>query len=193
MKSGAAEVRAPFYSHLSYDIVPDAEIVVRQPDILIVEGLNVLQPPASGARLAVSDLFDFSIYVDARTSDIERWYVERFLRLQRGAFTDPESYFHRYATLSEAEAVDARGRSGTRSTAPTSSRTCCRPGRARRWCCARTPTTRSRACCCASSSGRIRQRLEHEHRDLPVGLLLIVGIGRVCGDGALPPHGLLVA
>lgn len=105
VKSGAPEVRAPFYSHLSYDIVPNAEIVVHQPDILIVEGLNVLQPPTSG-RLAVSDLFDFSIYVDARTTDIERWYVERFLRLQRGAFTDPKSYFHRYAALNEPEAVD---------------------------------------------------------------------------------------
>jgi type I pantothenate kinase len=70
-----------------------------------VEGLNVLQPPTTG-RLAVSDLFDFGIYVDARTADIENWYVERFLRLQRGAFADPKSYFHRYAALSEAEAVD---------------------------------------------------------------------------------------
>jgi type I pantothenate kinase len=105
VKSGAPEVRAPFYSHLSYDIVPDAEIVVHQPDILIVEGLNVLQPTTTG-RLAVSDLFDFGIYVDARTADIERWYVERFLRLQRGAFTDPQSYFHRYAALNEPEAVE---------------------------------------------------------------------------------------
>jgi type I pantothenate kinase len=104
VKSGAAEVRAPVYSHLVYDVVPDEHIVVRRPDVLIVEGLNVLQPPASG-RLAVSDLFDFTIYVDARTSDIERWYVERFLRLQRGAFADPSSYFHRYAALSEDEAV----------------------------------------------------------------------------------------
>ena len=108
VKSGAPEVRAPVYSHLVYDVVPDEHIVVRRPDVLIVEGLNVLQPPASG-RLAVSDLFDFTIYVDARTSDIERWYVERFLRLQRGAFADPSSYFHRYADLSEAEAV-ARAR-----------------------------------------------------------------------------------
>jgi type I pantothenate kinase len=105
VKSGAAEVRAPFYSHLSYDIVPDAEIVVRQPDILIVEGLNVLQPPTPGGRLAVSDLFDFTIYVDARTSDIERWYVDRFLSLQRGAFTNPQSYFHRFASLDEDAAV----------------------------------------------------------------------------------------
>ncbi|PZQ90512.1 MAG: type I pantothenate kinase [Leifsonia xyli] len=109
VKSGVGEVRAPVYSHLVYDIVPDAEIVVRRPDILIVEGLNVLQPPAPGARLAVSDLFDFTVYVDARTVDIERWYVERFLRLQRGAFSDPRSYFHRYAALSEEDAV-ARAR-----------------------------------------------------------------------------------
>ncbi len=110
VKSGVEEVRAPVYSHLVYDIVPDAEIVVRRPDILIVEGLNVLQPPQPGARLAVSDLFDFTIYVDARTVDIENWYVERFLRLQRGAFADPRSYFHRFASLSEEDAI-ARARS----------------------------------------------------------------------------------
>lgn len=104
VKSGAPEVRAPLYSHLSYDIVPDAQITVRQPDVLIVEGLNVLQPPSSGHRLAISDLFDFTIYVDARMSDIARWYEERFLRLQRGAFSDPTSYFHRYAALDEAAA-----------------------------------------------------------------------------------------
>lgn len=109
VKSGAAEVRAPVYSHLTYDIVPGEEIVVRRPDVLIVEGLNVLQPPSSAARIAVSDLFDFSIYVDARTADIEQWYVERFLRLQRSAFTDPDSYFHRYADLTEPEAI-ARAR-----------------------------------------------------------------------------------
>lgn len=105
VKSGVEEVRAPVYSHLVYDIVPDEEIVVRRPDILIVEGLNVLQPPAQGSRLAVSDLFDFTVYVDARTVDIERWYVERFLRLQRGAFADPRSYFHRFASLSEGDAI----------------------------------------------------------------------------------------
>ncbi|MCU1579520.1 MAG: pantothenate kinase [Rhodoglobus sp.] len=104
IKSGAPVVRSPFYSHLAYDIVPDAEIVVNAPDVLIVEGLNVLQPPAPGRRLAVSDLFDFTIYVDARTSDIARWYEERFLSLQRGAFASPKSYFHRYASLSEDEA-----------------------------------------------------------------------------------------
>ncbi|HEU0257244.1 MAG TPA: type I pantothenate kinase [Microbacteriaceae bacterium] len=105
VKSGAAEVRAPFYSHLSYDIVPDSEIVVHQPDVLILEGLNVLQPAGGGrSRLAVSDLFDFSVYVDAPRRDIERWYEERFLKLQRGAFMNPQSYFHRYADLSETEA-----------------------------------------------------------------------------------------
>jgi type I pantothenate kinase len=107
VKAGAREVRAPFYSHLAYDIVPDAEITVHAPDVLIVEGLNVLQPPAPGRRLAVSDLFDFTIYVDARTHDIARWYEERFVSLQRGAFSNPLSYFHRYSTLSEDE---ARGR-----------------------------------------------------------------------------------
>lgn len=104
VKSGAKEVRAPFYSHLAYDIMPKAEIVVNAPDVLIIEGLNVLQPAAAGHSLAVSDLFDFSIYVDARTHDIARWYEERFLRLQRGAFSNPKSYFHRFASLSEDEA-----------------------------------------------------------------------------------------
>ncbi|MHC2185372.1 type I pantothenate kinase [Rathayibacter agropyri] len=104
VKGGAAEVRAPFYSHLVYDIVPDAEIVVRRPDVLIIEGLNVLQPPAFGRGLAVSDLFDFTVYVDARTSDIARWYEERFLTLQQGAFANPNSYFHRFAALTPDQA-----------------------------------------------------------------------------------------
>lgn len=105
VKSGAEEVRAPFYSHLSYDIVKNADIVVRRPDILIVEGLNVLQPPIGGG-LALSDLFDFAVYVDARTTDIAHWYEERFLKLQQGAFTNPQSFFHRFAGLSRDEAVD---------------------------------------------------------------------------------------
>ena len=109
VKSGVPEVGAPVYSHLSYDIQPGAVHLVHRPDVLIVEGLNVLQPPASGRSLALSDLFDVGIYVDARTADIEQWYVQRFLRLQRGAFADPESYFHRYAALNEADAV-ARAR-----------------------------------------------------------------------------------
>jgi type I pantothenate kinase len=104
VKSGAREVRAPFYSHIEYDIVKDAEVVVRQPDILIVEGLNVLQP-AVGGRLALSDLFDFTIYVDARTHDIENWFVERFRKLREGAFSQEESFFHRFATIPEDEAL----------------------------------------------------------------------------------------
>ncbi|WP_426563010.1 type I pantothenate kinase [Angustibacter sp. McL0619] len=114
VKSGRAEVSAPVYSHLTYDIVPGAQVVVRRPDVLIVEGLNVLQPPRLDAQgrsgLAVSDFFDFSLYVDAKTEDVQRWYVERFLRLRRTAFADPSSYFHRYAALSDEEAVTtARG------------------------------------------------------------------------------------
>jgi type I pantothenate kinase len=110
VKSGAAEVRAPKYDHLSYDIVPDEQVVVRHPDVLIVEGLNVLQPArasedATGAQV-VSDYFDFSIYVDADSADVERWYVERFLKLRRTAFADPDSFFHRFSTLTDAQAVD---------------------------------------------------------------------------------------
>jgi type I pantothenate kinase len=109
VKSGAEEVRAPLYSHLTYDIVPGAEVVVRRPDVLIVEGLNVLQPARSHGEgrqgMAVSDFFDFSIYVDARTSDVRNWYVQRFLRLRQTAFSRPESYFRRYASLSDEEAV----------------------------------------------------------------------------------------
>ncbi len=109
VKSGVPEVRAPVYSHLTYDIVPGAEVVVRRPDVLIVEGLNVLQPAlvrADGRQgVAVSDFFDFSVYVDARTEDVRRWYVRRFLDLRATAFARPESYFHRYAELTDEEAV----------------------------------------------------------------------------------------
>jgi len=109
VKSGVPEVRAPVYSHLTYDIVPDEDVVIRRPDVLIVEGLNVLQPPRprlDGRQgLGVSDFFDFSIYVDARTDDVRGWYVERFLRLRETAFSRPESYFHRYASLTDEEAV----------------------------------------------------------------------------------------
>ncbi len=108
IKGGAEEVRAPWYSHVTYDIVPEKEVVVRRPDVLIVEGLNVLAParPRHDGKqgLALSDFFDFSIYVDAKTSFIEEWYVERFRKLQSTAFAQPESYFHRYATLSDEEA-----------------------------------------------------------------------------------------
>ncbi len=114
VKSGAEEVRAPQYSHLVYDIVPGAETVVRRPDVLIVEGLNVLAPArvrADGkSGLALSDFFDFSIYVDTKTSYIEQWYIQRFKSLQKGAFADPDSYFHRYASLSDEEAVETATR-----------------------------------------------------------------------------------
>jgi type I pantothenate kinase len=110
VKAGKDEVSAPVYSHLSYDIVPGEQIVVRRPDVLIVEGLNVLQAPrvrADGRTgLAVSDFFDFSVYVDARKEYIKAWYVERFLRLRGTSFTDPDSYFHRYAGLSDQQARD---------------------------------------------------------------------------------------
>lgn len=104
VKSGAPEAVAPHYSHLIYDIVPGEFTVVRQPDILIVEGLNVLQPPSTRYPLAVSDLFDFSIYVDARTSDIESWFTNRFLKLKDAAFRDPNSHFRRFAGLDDDEA-----------------------------------------------------------------------------------------
>jgi type I pantothenate kinase len=109
VKSGAPEVRAPVYSHLTYDIVPGASVVVRRPDVLLVEGLNVLQPARPGIDgrqgVAVSDFFDLSLYVDAQTDDIRTWYVHRFLRLRETAFSSPESYFHRYASLTDDEAV----------------------------------------------------------------------------------------
>jgi type I pantothenate kinase len=139
VKSGVPEVEVPVYSHLAYDIVPGECQVVRQPDIVIVEGLNVLQTGAerpvchsldssdplraeADARreagsdgrktmpMFVSDFFDFSIYVDAHEHDIEQWYIERFLMLRDTVFQNPQSYFHRYSTLTREEAVEtARG------------------------------------------------------------------------------------
>ncbi len=113
VKSGKAEVRAPVYSHLSYDIVPGAWQVVRTPDIVILEGLNILQagsPEDSRQRIFVSDFLDFSIFVDAAEQVVRRWYVERFLKLRDTAFQDPQSYFHRYAGLSDREAEETAGR-----------------------------------------------------------------------------------
>jgi type I pantothenate kinase len=114
VKSGRPEVSAPVYSHLTYDIVPGEEQLVRQPDIVIVEGLTVLQTSdGRGGRapqLFVSDFFDFSLYVDADEADIEQWYLERFLTLRDTAFADERSFFHHFAALSEREAIDvARG------------------------------------------------------------------------------------
>jgi type I pantothenate kinase len=110
VKSGESEVHAPVYSHLTYDVVPGEHIVVRQPDVLILEGLNVLQSgPSSQERVFVSDFFDFSVYVDAAEADIERWYVERFRTLRGTAFRDPRSYFTRYADLDD-ETAEATAR-----------------------------------------------------------------------------------
>jgi type I pantothenate kinase len=108
LKAGAPSVTAPLYSHLHYDIVPDARQRVERPDILILEGLNVLQSPGGGRdglRLFVSDYFDFSIYLDADPSLIETWYVQRFLKLRETVFQNRASYFHRFASLNESEAI----------------------------------------------------------------------------------------
>lgn len=107
VKSGVDEVRAPFYSHMRYDIMPDAHVVVRRPDVVIVEGLNVLQPPPAPNDVAVSDLFDFSIYVDADPAHVERWYIDRFLALRQGAFSNPSSYFNVFAHLTDEESEQA--------------------------------------------------------------------------------------
>jgi type I pantothenate kinase len=109
IKSGNDEVEAPVYSHLVYDVVPDEKVVIKRPDIVIIEGLNVLQPARvredGRTGLTLSDFFDFSVYVDAGTGHIRSWYVERFLRLRETAFRDPASYFVKYAALTEDEAV----------------------------------------------------------------------------------------
>jgi type I pantothenate kinase len=126
LKSGQPTLQAPVYSHLVYDVLPHETTTVRRPDLLILEGINVLQAPGASPRddasagsgqapdgrprLMVSDFIDFSIYVDADEASLERWYVRRFLRLRDTAFRDPQSYFHRYSALSEAEAeATARG------------------------------------------------------------------------------------
>jgi type I pantothenate kinase len=114
VKAGLPKVQAPVYSHLRYDIVPGEFQVVDQPHIMIVEGLNVLQPgeslPGQKPRVFVSDFFDFTIYVDAKVEDIRTWYVERFLTLRDTAFRNPASFFHRYSSLSDTQ---ARERAGT--------------------------------------------------------------------------------
>ena len=108
-KAGQPEVRAPIYSHVVYDILPDQELTVRQPDILILEGLNVLQAGGAASEF-VSDYFDYSIYIDAEEPDVEHWYVERFMKLRETVFQDPASYFRHFADLGDEEAVSvARG------------------------------------------------------------------------------------
>lgn len=109
IKAGHESVSAPVYSHLTYDVIPGAEIVVDRPDILIMEGLNVLQAGSTRygkANPFVSDFFDFSIYMDADENLIHKWYVDRFLHLRETAFRDPDSYFQRYSELPPADALD---------------------------------------------------------------------------------------
>jgi type I pantothenate kinase len=105
IKSGVSKVSAPVYSHLAYDIVPGEKITIETPDVLIVEGLNVLQTPEKDQPLALSDFFDFKIYVDADPLDIRTWYLERFKKLRAGAFTNPKSFFHRYAEMEFEDAL----------------------------------------------------------------------------------------
>jgi type I pantothenate kinase len=110
VKAGRRPVRAPIYSHLVYDVMPNQWIEVDRPDILIVEGLNVLQAgslPKDGKEIPyVSDFFDFSVFIDAEEDVLHKWYVDRFLTLRGTAFRDPKSYFHRYSKLSDSEAVE---------------------------------------------------------------------------------------
>lgn len=106
VKAGQDEVEVPVYDHLTYDIVPGEKITVRHPDILIIEGLNVLQPASrkAASQLTISDYFDFSIYLDADEASLRQWYISRFLSLRSTAFSHPDSYFRSYANLSDDEA-----------------------------------------------------------------------------------------
>jgi type I pantothenate kinase len=112
LKAGRSPVSCPVYSHLTYDLVPGEEVVIDRPDIVILEGLNVLQTapdPRRASRVFVSDFFDFSIYVDAAEAHTRRWYIERFLLLRTTAFKEPTSYFHQYAALSDEAAQKVAG------------------------------------------------------------------------------------
>lgn len=110
IKSGRGKVKAPIYSHLVYDVVAGETITIDQPDILIVEGLNILQPgelPKTGKPIAfASDFLDFSVYIHAEEAHLQAWYVERFLRLRDTAFRDPSSFFHRFSQLTEQQAIE---------------------------------------------------------------------------------------
>jgi len=110
VKAGRRPVRAPVYSHISYDVLPNQWIEIDRPDILIFEGVNVLQtglPPKDGKAIPyVSDFFDFSVYIDADEDVLRKWFVERFLAFRGTAFRDPKAYFHRYSSLDDAEAIE---------------------------------------------------------------------------------------
>jgi type I pantothenate kinase len=106
IKSGADKVSAPVYSHLSYDIVPGETVEIESPDVVIIEGLNVLQSPGQDQDVALSDYFDFKIYVDAEVDNITEWFLNRFEKLREGAFTNPKSYFHIYAEMPYEAALD---------------------------------------------------------------------------------------
>ena len=114
IKAGKRNVTAPLYSHLTYDVLKNERVTIDQPDILIVEGLNVLQtgrPPRDGRGIPnSSDFFDFSIYIDADVGDLRKWYIERFLTLRDSAFRNPKSYFHRYSILTDREARETAAR-----------------------------------------------------------------------------------
>ena len=105
VKAGKRNVEAPVYSHLTYNITDEKKVVDR-PDVLIIEGLNVLQGEMNSNRVFVSDFLDFSIYVDAETSQIKQWYIDRFMKFRQGAFTKPGSYFSHYTELSQQQAID---------------------------------------------------------------------------------------
>jgi type I pantothenate kinase len=109
LKSGEQNIEIPVYSHLTYDVLPDRRRLIEAPDVIIIEGLNVLQTGAAtpdSPRVFVSDYFDFAIYIDADPAVVRTWYIERFLTLRASAFADPRSYFSRYASLSDEEAVE---------------------------------------------------------------------------------------
>ena len=106
IKSGADKVSAPVYSHLSYDIVPGETVEIESPDVVIIEGLNVLQSPGQDQDVALSDYFDFKIYVDAEVENITEWFLNRFEKLREGAFTNPKSYFHKYAEMPYESALE---------------------------------------------------------------------------------------
>ena len=134
VKAGRRPARAPIYSHLVYDVVPNQWIEIDRPDILIVEGLNVLQTgrlPKDGKAIPfVSDFFDFSVYLDADKSVLKSWYVDRFLTLRGTAFRDRKSYFHRYSKLSTKRRPRQHHRSGRASTSSTCTKISCRRGNA---------------------------------------------------------------